>query len=287
MNSLPRVSVLMAAHNEESSVQRAVMSILGQSMQDFEMVIIDDGSSDGTHDILLRLAAIDDRIRIFRNSTNIGLAASLNRGLREVRAPWVARMDADDVALEQRLRAQLEHVVRHPDLDILGTWMLVDTGDGDPWLRKAPVRHEEIVRLMWSCPVFHPTVMYRRSAIIAVGGYDESLRRRQDFDMWFRCVEAGFRFGNLAEPHVLYRDHGDFFEKNGIRVALSYAQIGMRGCRRIGASPIAYVGVLGPLARFLAPPPLRHLAYSLSRSVDPRQRFITCGPPDRHDTEAT
>jgi GT2 family glycosyltransferase len=203
----PEVSVVMAVHDARDTLGEAVESILGQQGPAFEFIIVDDGSTDGGFDLLHRYA--DPRVTVLRNDRNLGLSVSLNRGLGVAKAPVIARMDADDVSLEGRLASQLETLARGR-ADISFCRCLIDdteTGSEGEW------REDNWTVMRWRC-LFdnafgpHPAVMYRRDAILQAGGYDEGLRRAQDYDLWDRCLASGLTFAYLPRPLLHYRVHG-------------------------------------------------------------------------------
>jgi glycosyltransferase involved in cell wall biosynthesis len=199
-----RVSVVMSAWNAQAVIGRAVESIVGQTYRDWEMVIVDDGSTDGTGRLLEQAVAAEPRIRVFRNDRNRGLAASLNRGWGESSGELIARMDADDVSLPDRLARQVAYLDEHPDVAILGTAVeLVDVDGRSIGIAHRPEWHDELERRMFKeTPFFHPTVLLRREVYETLGGYDERLRRAQDVDLWLRAYRR-FEFHNL--PDVLLR----------------------------------------------------------------------------------
>ena len=201
-----QVSVIMAVYNGSSTLERSVGSIIDQSFRDWELVVVDDGSSDDTPLILARMAKADQRIKVHSNSSNLGIGASLNVAWRKSACDLIARMDADDVSLRHRLERQVEFMADHPDVSILGTAVeLVDRSGNGLGLEYRPENHNDIVaRLFHEIPVFHPTVMMRRHFLAAMGGYDERLRRAEDLDLWLRSYRR-FRFHNLREVHLRYR----------------------------------------------------------------------------------
>jgi glycosyltransferase EpsE len=127
----PKVSIVMAAYNEERDIGRAVESILAQTFIDWELIIVDDGSTDATADVVRRYAEKDSRINLVRNVTNLKLPASLNRGIGLAQADLIARADADDTNLPERLSKQYEYMQAHPEIDVLGTaaYLLDEAGD--------------------------------------------------------------------------------------------------------------------------------------------------------------
>ena len=200
------VTVLMAAYNEGERVRRAVESIQCQTYADWDLLIIDDASTDNTPEILRELAAADRRICVLSNSVNRGLAASLNAGWRRARGNLIARMDADDISLPQRLERQVAFLTQHPDVAVLGGGAeLANAAGHDLGQVLRPETHAELAgRILYENPFIHPSVMVRRSFYEALGGYDEHLRRAEDLDLWFRGYRR-FQFHNLREPLIRYR----------------------------------------------------------------------------------
>ena len=202
---MPRVTVLLSVHNGERHLREAVDSILRQSFGDFEFLIVDDGSTDGTPHIL---RSYDDRrIRLIDNGTNLGLTRSLNRGIGAAAGEFLARQDADDVSAPERLDKQVSFLDAHRDVAMVGTWYtkIDDTGRplGD---RSLP---GDATDLRWSllfyCPFVHSAVMFRLDTVRSeVGLYDETIRYAQDHDLWSRMARQ-HRVANLPEPLVSYR----------------------------------------------------------------------------------
>lgn len=268
----PSVTVLMSVYNGLPYLEKAIESIVHQTFSDFEFLIIDDASSDGSREVLKEWTDRDERIRLILHEENRGLGYALSEGTKEARASLIARMDADDVAVLDRLEAQVGYLERNPDVDILGGWAEECDEEGETiGHRTYPVDHEDIVDMVWASPIIHPTVIFRKEKILDVGGYDASLRKRQDYDLWFRCHEAGHTFANLPKSLIRYRFTETHFRRNDWRVALDQAVIGWRGCRRVNASPFAYVGVAFPLIRSLFPQRLQSKIVSMARYIDPRK----------------
>jgi glycosyltransferase involved in cell wall biosynthesis len=271
-SSRPDITVLMSVYNGRPYLNEAVESIVEQTHEDFEFLIIDDASTDGSRSILEEWAGRDGRIRLILHDENRGLGYALAEGIKEARAPWIARMDDDDIAFPDRLERQVQYLEEHPNIDILSSWAIEIDAQGEPIrLRQVPTSHEDIIRLIWTIPVIHPAVLFRRESIQRVGSYSSALRRRQDYDLWFRCAAAGLRFANIPEPLIYYRFTDDYYSKNDLRTALDQVQIGWKGCRMVGASPVAYVGVMAPLVRALLPKRLSKFIQLLLHKFDPRQ----------------
>ncbi len=202
----PGVSVIMSVYNGERYLAEAIRSILDQTFTDFEFLIVDDGSSDRSAAIMDDFAARDSRIRVIRQE-NRGLIASLNRLLHEARAPLVARMDADDISLPARLDRQMIFLREHPDHGVVGTNThdLDEEGTILECTDLHPLDHGEIATAVeHRSPICHPSVMMRRDAILAVGGYRNPYRHCEDYDLWLRLLERT-RLANLPDRLLLYR----------------------------------------------------------------------------------
>jgi hypothetical protein len=196
----------MSVHNGERYLREAVESILGQSFSDLEFIILDDGSTDSTWEILSSYG--DPRIGLVRNEKNIGLTLSLNKGLALARGKYVARMDADDISLPHRLEMQVDFLERHPHIGVLGTAVqYMDSSGNLADVQRFPERHN-IIR--WSLcfynPVPHPTVMVRRRLMEQVRGYEPDIRTAQDYDLLQR-LSSVTRLANLSEVLLYLRKH--------------------------------------------------------------------------------
>jgi glycosyltransferase involved in cell wall biosynthesis len=199
----PAVSVLMAVRNGAPWVREAAQSVLTQTASDLELIVIDDGSTDGTTDVL---ASIDDaRLRVERQPPR-GLTPSLNRALSLARAPLIARLDADDLAVPERLACQRRFLDAHPGIGLLGAAAReVDTSGREVGIVMPPEEDAAIRRaLIRRNPFVHSSVMARRSVLIDVGGYDERLPVAQDYDLWMRMSRITL-LANLGTPLVVRR----------------------------------------------------------------------------------
>ena len=200
----------MSVYNNAAHLPAAIESILAQSFGDFEFLIVNDGSSDESGDIIDRYAAGDRRIRAF-HQPNLGLIASLNRMLAEARAPLIARMDDDDIALPARFERQLAFLAAHPDHGVVGTWSSCIDKHGAPHLdqcRDQPTSHQAFLRQLENGPLLiHPSVLMRRDLVLAIGGYRPAYQHAEDYDLWLRLSERT-RLTTMPERLLLYR-HSD------------------------------------------------------------------------------
>ncbi|MBI3332745.1 MAG: glycosyltransferase [Candidatus Omnitrophica bacterium] len=208
-NSPPRVTVLMTVYNGMPYLKEAIQSLLGQTFSDFELLIIDDASTDGSSACIESFR--DPRIRLVRSRQNRGQADSLNQGLSLASSPYIARMDQDDVSLPDRLAAQVSFLDAHPDLAAAGSWLYWVDSNG----RKTGVtglRIEDFgsflgILLGQATPVGHPTAMFRREVFAAVGTYDPAFAPCEDYELWCRIALRRYRAGMIPRPLLMLRLH--------------------------------------------------------------------------------
>ena len=208
MSRSPAISVVLPVYNAEAYVREAVESILTQSFADFELILINDGSTDGSGAILRDLAAHDTRI-VLVERPNDGLVSALNEGIESARADLIARMDADDVAMPERFALQHARMIEEPELAVLGSSMrLIDKTGNIIGLAEYPLTPKETARSVErGCPVSHPTVIMRRDAVLKAGGYRRAFLHCEDYDLWLRMSELGYAIANLPKPLLNYREH--------------------------------------------------------------------------------
>lgn len=202
---MPRVSVLMSVYNGEKFLAEAVKSILNQTFTDFEFVIIDDGSTDCSLQILQQFS--DKRIRILRNEQNKGLVYSLNRGLKECCGDYIVRMDADDIANQHRLDLQVRKMDESPDVVLLGTSFHLFYYKSFISKRISPLKDTDRVktRLLFQNAIAHPTTIIRAKTLKEHQlFYDEDHCYAEDFGLWNKLALYG-EITNLQEPLLQYR----------------------------------------------------------------------------------
>jgi glycosyltransferase involved in cell wall biosynthesis len=205
---MPSVSIIMSVYNGKQLLASTMRSMLNQTFGDFEFVIIDDGSTDGVTDLLRDYAAKDPRIKLVVRE-NKGLTRTLNEGLHLATAPLIARMDADDIAMPDRLEKQVAFMDAHPEVVLLGgAHDYIDALGRKLITMKPPTDNAALQQqcLDGTTPICHPLAMYRRDAALKVGGYDESYLVAQDLDLWLRLGEVG-ELACLADVILQYRLH--------------------------------------------------------------------------------
>jgi len=200
----------MAAYNEAPNIGSAIESILAQTFVDWELIVVDDGSTDATADIIQRHAEKDSRIVLVCNDKNIQLSASLNKAIQLARADLIARADADDTNLPNRLAEQYRYLQAHQETDVLGTgaYLLDETGTRVNAV-SLPLTHAELRALPFvKVPFFHPSVMIRRRFFNVTGFYDPRYPNAEDKEIWLRGLAAGCVYANLEAPLIEYSTDG-------------------------------------------------------------------------------
>lgn len=195
----PRVSVITTVYNGEPYADRAIPDILAQSFEDFEFILIDDGSQDRTLEILRGVASRDSRVRVLTPG-RLGFAGALNYGIARARGEYIARQDFDDRSYPDRLGQQVAALDAQADLGVVGShYLLVDENRGERYVRMPPTEHQDILLAMARyIPIAHTLVAFRRQAWADAGGYPE-VANCVDLRFWLQIAKRGWRFANLPE----------------------------------------------------------------------------------------
>ncbi len=241
----PIISVLMPVYNAQRYVAAAVESILSQTFENFELIIVDDGSTDRSEIILQEYAAKDPRIHLI-SRPNTGLVAALNEALACARGEFIARMDADDISMPQRFEKQIAYMKAHPECVLVGTHVVTMDSDGAliGAMPDIAFGHDRIDQNLLRCgwPIAHPAVMMRASALRDVGGYRVECWPNEDHDLFLRLAENG-KIENLPEVLIHYRKHASSISAmNNDRMSNLVSQIVIEACRRRGIAVPPEVG---------------------------------------------
>ena len=222
------ISILMSVYNGEEFIEDAVNSVIQQTLKSWELLIVDDCSTDHTLDIIKQFD--DDRIIIIKNDEQKGLTANLCKMKQLARGKYIARLDADDLCRSDRLEKQYNYLEQHSDVDLVCSYAEI-IGDGKG-LIKPPVDNEDIkARLLFYSPIVHSSIMMRNSDLF----YDESFKRSQDYDLWDRMVHSGRVFGTIPEPLVCFRYHKGQISNTGSESQAYYAnKVRSRALGRLG-----------------------------------------------------
>jgi glycosyltransferase involved in cell wall biosynthesis len=209
----PRVSVLLPVRDAEATLPAALASLRAQTLEDFEVIAVEDGSRDASPALLEAAARHDGRLRVVRSPAT-GLVAALNHARALARAPLLARFDADDVAHPDRLLLQAERLQRDPDLDVLGSRveLLTEPGLSNQGMRAYVAWQNELLDhtaisadIYVESPLVHPSVTLRSGLLNALGGYHDT-SGPEDYDLWLRAHALGARFGKCPETLLGWRD---------------------------------------------------------------------------------
>lgn len=202
---MPKISVIMPIYNGEKYLNEAILSVLGQTYADFELIAIDDGSNDTSLEILKNFQKKDQRIKLISRE-NQGLVKSLNEGIKIANGEYIARMDADDVSMSERFEKQMAFLENNKDIVLCGTWAKkMDANEGEIGEYSTPITDKEIKKnILFHNPFIHPTVMIRKSVFAKVGLYNEYFKHIEDYELWTRIVPR-FKTGNLQEFLLKYR----------------------------------------------------------------------------------
>lgn len=238
---VPLVSVVLPAFNAASYLEDALASVLNQTFADFELVFVDDGSTDGTDQIVDRFE--DSRIQYYRNATNRGVVESLNIGIERSHGEFVARMDADDIASPRRLAVQVAFLHKHPEFVACGTWFR--GFDSNTVVRTDHNRERIRAGLLFNTQLAHPTTVIRRSALSQLDGpYDPQMVHAEDYDLWTRLAEIGW-LTNLRMPLLRYRSHeSNISSKHQTSQRRTVQRIAARQLTRLGIEPSPHELVL-------------------------------------------
>jgi glycosyltransferase involved in cell wall biosynthesis len=204
-SEIPLVTILLPFFNSEKTLAAAIQSIVNQTLKDWELILIDDCSNDASANIARGFS--DPRIRLLTNVSNVGLAGSLNMGVVTASAPYIARMDADDISYPERLATQLQFLEQHLDVDVVGASILMFKGNGVPVkLLRPPLSGAEI-KLGWikgSFPLYHPTWM-AKSTWFRKFLYDPNFSKGQDHELLLRALKSS-TYANTSETLLGYRN---------------------------------------------------------------------------------
>jgi len=240
----PRISVLLPCRDVAATLGEALDSLVRQTFDDFEVIAVDDGSSDGTAAVLERWRRGDGRIRVVRTPA-LGIVAALRRAAAEARGELLARMDADDVARQDRFAEQVAWLDRHPDAVGCGALVRYFPREGlrdgarryERWINAQVAPHEIARDLFVECPIPHPTLVLRRRAHDAAGGYRDAAWP-EDYDLVLRLAAAGATLGKVPEVLLAWRDGPSRLS----RAAAAYSEDAFRRCKARYLGPLRLRG---------------------------------------------
>jgi glycosyltransferase EpsE len=213
-----KVSVAMSVHNGEKYLSKSIESILNQSFTDFEFIICDDASTDSSREIIEEFMKKDERIVLIQNKVNLGLAASLNKCISLAKGEYIARMDDDDISMENRFKTQVDFLKNNSDISfVCGRVYLFD--ENGVWGESKVTKALTLENVYKYQPIAHPTVMIRKNVLNEVGDYTVApyTKRGQDFDLWCKIYQKGYKGVNIGELVLYYRNNKEAYARRKFR----------------------------------------------------------------------
>lgn len=255
----PTISVLMGIYQCAGTLPEAIDSILAQTYPDWELILCDDGSTDGTYAVAEEYRQrFPEKIVLLKNEKNLGLNATLNRCLERARGEYIARMDGDDISLPRRFETELAVLREEPEVAVVSSPMIYFDETGDYATGRCGSVYPAPEQLVHGPVHCHAPCMVRAEAMRAVGGYsvDKRLLRVEDWHLWLKIYAAGLRGKNLTEPFYKMRDDRQAASRRKFRYRLNEAYVAALAVKQLGLPRWKYVFVLRPIAVGLLPGPV-------------------------------
>lgn len=250
------VSIIMGVYNEKNKpqVERAINSILNQTWQNFEFIICDDGSCKSFCDWLCEYCKTDDRIRFIRNKKNAGLAVTLNHCLKIASGDYIARMDADDIAVPERIEKQLHFLIENKEYAMVGSNAEL-IGEEGVWGRRVMPEKPEKKDFLNNSPFIHPSMLFRTEALRQLNGYSNQsyALRAEDYELFMRAYSMGMRGYNLQESLLLYREDKYAYRKRKYKYRICEYHVRKIGFKQLGIYKGNFRYVVKPLIVGLIP----------------------------------
>lgn len=254
----PKISVIMGIYNCEATLAEAIDSILNQTYTNWELIMCDDGSTDGTFKVAREYQEkYPDKIKVIRNEENSGLNKTLNHCLKYADGEYIARMDGDDISLPTRFEKEAVFLDENPEYAIVSAPMVYFDENGD-WGRGTAVEKPDKLSFVAGTPFCHAPCMVRAEAYKEANGYSEDERtlRAEDYDLWFRLYAMGYKGYNIQEPLYKMRDDENAYHRRKFRYARNEAYVRRKGYKALGIPKRYYLFVLRPIAVGLIPKPV-------------------------------
>lgn len=250
-----KVSVVMGVYNSEGTLKESFDSLINQTFQDFEIIVCNDGSKDRTLEILQSYKEVlQDRLTIIVNTTNKGLAYSLNKCLEEAKGEYIARMDGDDIAVRNRFEHQVKYLDDYPKIDMIGCNVLLFDEKGI-WGTRTSNKYPKKRDFLKTSQFIHPTIIIRKKVLVNLNGYnaEKTTLRAEDYDLFMKFYAEGFRGMNLQQTLLMYREDSATFKRRSYFNRLDEMKIRYRGFKRMGLLPFGLPYVIKPLIVGLIP----------------------------------
>lgn len=250
------ISVIMSVYNDAKYLEKSIQSILSQTFEDFEFIICNDCSTDSSLSIIQKFQKLDSRIKVINNSTNLGLAASLNECIQMASGQYIARMDSDDISYINRLEVEYNFLLEHKEYAVVGSKSITINENDEPC--KEFMIHPFEVCLsdaIKKTQIIHPTVLMKKDALLAVNGYtvNQLTQRAEDYDLWCKLLSNKFKIYNLDIPLLYYRESFFSIKKRKYKYRLQEAKLKFYWMKKENVSIRYYLYALKPLIVGLIP----------------------------------
>lgn len=265
----PKVSIIMGVYNCEKTLDRCIDSILKQTYKNWELIMCDDCSKDNTLKLATQYSKKYKNIKVVKNTQNSGLAFSLNNCLSVATGKYIARMDADDISLPERIETQVKFLEENEQYQVVGSSVILFDENGDKGLRiieEKPSKYSTIK----GTPYAHPTIMMRKEIYDTLGGYTvlPRTRRGQDLDLWYRFYARGFEGYNIQEPLLKYHEGVGDYKKRDLKTAIGIMKTMYLGYRDLKFPVRTYVYILKPIVASIIPNKLMYLYHKRLTNKD-------------------
>lgn len=254
---MPTISIIMGIYNGAEKIESAINSLLGQTYEDFEILICDDGSTDNSYEVITRLSEIDHRIKVLKNAKNLGLSSTLNKCIEHSQGEYIARMDDDDISYPKRLETQLSFLEKNKEFALVGTSRNLFDKEGI-WGTHIVKGERKKNEIFLGKTFIHPSVMIRKDALIDVGCYSESssIGRTEDYDLWCKLYSRGYKGYNLDDILINYYEARDSYTKRKFKYRICEYRLKKKWYKELGIHKKYYIYMYRPLIVGLIPPKL-------------------------------
>ncbi|HQD92953.1 MAG TPA: glycosyltransferase family 2 protein [Bacilli bacterium] len=249
-----KVSIIMGIYNCEKTLNKSVDSILNQTYENWELIMCDDGSTDRTYEIANEYSKRDERIKLIKNSKNMGLAKTLNNCLEISTGDYIMRHDGDDIMIKDRIEKQVKYMDTHVcDACGSGAYIFDDLGI---WGIRQPLEMPGKSCMVLGAPFIHPTLIIKKDVLLQVGGYSDNKLTRQrleDYDLWIKLFERNFILCNIQEPLIYYREDRNAYNRRKKKFRIAETRARLYACKRLNIPYFQRILALKPLIAMIVP----------------------------------
>ena len=270
-------SVLLSLYDRESPLylNECFESLYEQTLQAPEIVLVLDGEISDKLQLVINEWKDRINIKIVPISKNVGLSKALNYGLKYCTHELVFRMDTDDICCENRFEVQYDYMMKNIDIDICGSFSQDISEKGELLsIRKKPLEHDSILKLLWTNPFIHPSVVFRKTKIESIGSYNYNApHRHDDYELWIRAANLGCVFANIPTPLIKYRVPLDPYSKTKVKDRINTFKLGYKVIWKYDRRIVAYIGLLYPIIRSVLPKRAKKVIARIVSKFDPRDKW--------------